>query len=230
MSNSILVVDSQPGVRQLLKEYLSEQGYRVHTAASSPEAFDSIQSQPTDLILLDVGANGNDGYQFLSDLRRERQTPVILISDRAAESDAVRGLELGADDYLVKPFRLRELVARIGAVLRRIGTLSSQNKSLRASDLKLDRNTHRVVVQNVHVNLTPIEFSLLALLMSAPGRVFSRDQIIEFLTSDGFSGLDCTLSVHVRNLRMKIEADPADPKYIETIFGVGYRFRQKESE
>jgi DNA-binding response OmpR family regulator len=229
MSNSILVVDDQPGVRQLLQEYLSEQGFRVNSANDASEALYTIHSQPIDLILLDVGIKTCDGYQFLTDLRRERQIPVIIISDQAGESDAVRGLELGADDYLVKPFRLRELVARIGAVLRRIGERSNRSKPLQVNEIKLDPSAHKVMVQNLPVWLTPIEFDLLALLMSSPGRVFPRDQIIESLSTSGFNGLDRTLSVHVRNLRTKIEMDPGNPQYIETIFGVGYCFRQKSA-
>jgi DNA-binding response OmpR family regulator len=138
------------------------------------------------------------------------------------------GLELGADDYIIKPFRMRELTARIRAVLRRADGGTERPELLRVGDVTLDETTHTVKVKNNPVSLTPIEFDLLGVLMRSPGQVFSRGQLVDHLTESGFTGLDRTLNVHVRNLRLKIEIDPANPLYVETVFGVGYRFHRPE--
>jgi DNA-binding response OmpR family regulator len=167
-----------------------------------------------------------DGYQFLRAYRQERQTPVIIITAREEETDAVLGLDLGADDYVVKPFRMRELLARIRATMRRTRGEGEHFELLRAGGLSLDTRTHTVTAGDQPVMLTPIEFDLLAVLMHSPGRVFTRSDLVDQLTDSGFAGLDSTLNVHVRNLRTKIEPDPSNPQYIETVFGVGYRFRK----
>ncbi|MEW6030742.1 MAG: response regulator transcription factor [Chloroflexota bacterium] len=222
---TILVVDDKANVRQLLQEYLTEQGFRVTTAADGQEAiYEARRAQP-DLILLDIMMPRMDGYEFLRQYRRERHTPVIIITAKEEETDAVLGLELGADDYVVKPFRMRELVSRVRAVLRRGEGTPEPSRVLRAGDLVLDEAAHSVTARGENVDLTPLEFNLLALLMSAPGRVFTREQIADRLTDSGFAGLGRTLNVHIRNLRAKIESNPAEPEYIETVFGVGYRFR-----
>ncbi len=223
MSETILVVDDQGGVRRLLEEYLSEQGYRVITATDGLNAIYTARHEKPDLILLDIMMPKMDGYQFLRQYRTERQTPVIIITAREEEIDAVLGLDLGADDYIVKPFRMRELASRIRAVLRR-AEFVERNDTLHAGGIALDRATHSVSVDKKPVSLTPIEFDLLSILMRSPGQVFTRAQLVDLLASSGFTGLDRTLNVHIRNLRLKIEGDPSKPKYIETIFGVGYRF------
>ena len=225
MSNTILVVDDQSSVRQLLREYLEEQGFRVRTANDGQQALYMARHEQPDLILLDIMMPRMDGYQFLRQYRQERQTPIIIITAREEETDAVLGLDLGADDYVVKPFRIRELVARIRVALRRTVETREKFELLRAGDIVLDERTHSVTVHDVPVSLTPIEFDLLALLMRSPGRVFSRTELVDLLLNSGFSGLDSTLNVHVRNLRLKIEPDPAKPRYIETVFGIGYRFQ-----
>jgi len=164
--------------------------------------------------------------QFLRQFRLERRTPIIIITAREEETDAVLGLDLGADDYVSKPFRMRELTARIRAVLRRADGSPERFELLRGGDVVLDERTHSVAVQGKPVTLTPIEFDMLAILMRSPGRVFTRAELVDLLSGSGFAGLDSTLNVHVRNLRLKIEPDPAKPRYIETIFGVGYRFQK----
>jgi DNA-binding response OmpR family regulator len=166
-----------------------------------------------------------DGYQFLRQVRKERQTPVIIITAREEETDAVLGLELGADDYVIKPFRMRELAARIQAVLRRNGEAAERFELLRVGDVTLDQRTHLVTVRGDQVSLTPIEFTLLEIFMRSPGRVFTRADLATLLEESNFVGLDSTLNVHIRNLRLKIETDPAHPQYVETVFGVGYRFQ-----
>ena len=228
MAETILVVDDQSSVRQLLQEYLTEQGFQVITASDGQMALYSARHQPPNLILLDIMMPKMDGYQFLRQYRQERQTPVIIITAREEETDAVLGLELGADDYVIKPFRMRELLARIRAVLRRFEGGAERPERLQVGDVMLDETSHVVKVKNAPAALTPIEFDLLAVLMRSPGQVFSRTQLVDHLTESGFTGLDRTLNVHVRNLRLKIEADAAHPQYVETVFGIGYRFHKPE--
>jgi DNA-binding response OmpR family regulator len=226
MSEKLLIVDDQSSVRTLLEEYLVEQGYEIITAADGQAALYTARHQQPDLILLDIMMPNMDGYQFLRVFRQERQTPVIIITAREEETDAVLGLDLGADDYLVKPFRMRELAARIRAILRRKNGTEDQTELLRVGAISLDTATHKVTVKGKPVLLTPIEFDLLAVLMRSPGQVFTRGQIVDHLVDSGFCGLDRTLNVHVRNLRTKIETNPGEPQYIETVFGVGYRFHR----
>ncbi len=228
MPNTILVVDDQASVRQLLQEYLTEQGFRVFIATDGQNAIYQARHEPPDLILLDIMMPKMDGYQFLRQYRQERQTPVIVITAREEETDAVLGLDLGADDYVVKPFRMRELLARIRAALRRAEKAPHAFELLRTGDILLDERTHTVTVKDTPVMLTPIEFNLLLIFMRSPGRVFTRTDLVDLLTDSTFTGLDSTLNVHIRNLRLKIEPDPSTPQYIETVFGVGYRF-QKET-
>lgn len=226
MTETIMVVDDQSSVRQLLQDYLTEQGFRVVSAADGQTALYMARHEQPDLVLLDVMMPKMDGYQFLRQFRLERRTPVIIVTAREDETDAVLGLDLGADDYVTKPFRMRELLARIRAVLRRADGNSERFELLRAGNVILDERTHSVAVGGMPVTLTPIEFDLLAILMRSPGRVFTRNELVDLLSGSGFAGLDSTLNVHVRNLRLKIEPDPANPTYVETIFGVGYRFQK----
>jgi DNA-binding response OmpR family regulator len=226
MPSTILVVDDQSSVRQLLQEYLSEQGFRVVTATDGQNAIYQARHDPPDLILLDIMMPKMDGYQFLRQYRQERQTPVIVITAREEETDAVLGLDLGADDYVVKPFRMRELAARIRAALRRNEDAPKRFEVLRVGEIVLDERTHIVTVGDAPVSLTPIEFALLEVFMRSPGRVFTRADLVDLLSDSNFTGLDSTLNVHVRNLRTKIEPDPGNPVYIETVFGVGYRFQK----
>lgn len=230
MSETILVVDDQTNVRKLLKEYLTSQGYRVVEASDGQSALFVARHEHPDLILLDVMMPGMDGYQFLSAYRRESQTPVIIITAREEETDAVLGLELGADDYVIKPFRMRELIARIRATLRRKNGQPEPQEFLRVGEILLDRGSHLVSVAGESVNLTPLEFDLLETLMRTPGKVFTRSELVDRLYESGFTGLESTLNVHMRNLRRKIERDPAKPEYLETVFGVGYRIAQRGSK
>ena len=228
MTETILVVDDQSSVRTLLKDYLGSQGYRVVTANDGQEALFVARHERPNLVLLDILMPKMDGYQFLSAFRRENQVPVIVLSAKEEETDTVLGLELGADDYVIKPFRMRELLARVRAALRRVETPFEPASLLRVGDLVMDRAAHSVQIGEKQANLTALEFDLLEILMATPGRVFSRTELVDRLYESGFTGLESTLNVHIRNLRLKIEPDPAAPRYLETVFGVGYRMNNQE--
>lgn len=221
---TILVVDDKASVRTLVRDYLTEEGFRVVSAANGREALFAARQEKPDLILLDIMMPEMDGYEFVRAYRKEKDTPIILLTAKLEETDKVLGLELGADDYVTKPFGMRELVARIRAVLRRAGQEVPPAPLLQAADVTLDREEHIVKVRNQPVHLTPSEFDLLAVLMAAPGRVFSRYDLLIKLQGITFEGVERTIDVHIRNLRTKIEPDPSNPCYIETVFGVGYRF------
>jgi len=229
MKKTILVVDDKANVRQLLRDYLSEQGFNIATAANGREALYAARHETPDVILLDLMMPEMDGYEFLQQYRKERTVPVIVITARDEEADAVLGLELGADDYVIKPFRMRELVARVHAVLRRAEPADPNSKPLHVGDIKLDEAAHQVTVRGEPVTLTPTEFKLLGLLLRSVGQVLTRQQLSDELSEEGYSGLERTLNVHIRNLRAKIEADPEQPQYVETVFGVGYRLHKPEA-
>ncbi len=227
MSKTVLVVDDKANVRTLVREYLSEQGFHVCTADNGQNALYAARHDKPDLILLDIMMPEMDGYEFIRTFRRESDTPIILLTAKLEESDKVIGLELGADDYITKPFGMRELVARINTVLRRAGKTPAPSKVLRAADIALDQETHSVAVGQRDVRLTPSEFDLLAILMASPGRVFTRIELLDARQGTTFEGIARTIDQHIRNLRGKIEKNPAEPQYIETVFGVGYRFAGK---
>ena len=227
MPKKIMVVDDKANVRTLVREYLTEQGFHVVTADNGQNALYTARHEKPDLILLDIMMPEMDGYEFIRVYRKESEAPIILLTARLEESDKVIGLELGADDYVTKPFGMRELVARINTVLRRAGKGAAPSRVLRAADVVLDQDMHSVTVRNRDVRLTPSEFDLLAILMGSPGRVFSRLELLDALQGTTFEGIARTIDQHIRNLRTKIEADPAEPEYVQTVFGVGYRFAGK---
>lgn len=220
---TLLIVDDQASVRNLLRDYFTERGYQVTTATNGREALFTARDQPPDLVLLDIMMPQLDGFGFLEHFRREHAIPVIFSTARRTETDKVVGLELGADDYVTKPFSLRELEARIQAVLRRTRP-AAPHDTLRRRGIVLDLARHTVEVEGQPVSLTPTEMTLLHILMQAPGRVFSRLQLLTRLQGEDTNGSERTVDVHIRNLRSKLEANPTTPKYIETVFGVGYRF------
>ncbi len=226
MSKTILVVDDKISLRRLVKDYLTEQGFRVLTAGDGQEALFIAREERPDLILLDIMMPKLDGYEFIRIFSKDHPTPIILLTAKLEESDKVLGLELGADDYITKPFGMRELLARVRAVLRRSGQPVPEVEVLRCSDIVLDKTRHEVTVAGRAVNLTPTEFALLAELMSAPGRAFSRVALLEAAQGVALETLERSINVHIRNLRAKIEPDASRPRYIETVFGVGYRFNE----
>jgi DNA-binding response OmpR family regulator len=225
VSKTIMVVDDMESLRTLVKSYLTQEGFRVVTAANGREALFVGRQERPDLIILDLMMPELGGYEFITAYSREGDAPIIILTAKVEESDKVLGLELGADDYLTKPFSMRELTARVRAVLRRADKNAGNVPSalLRAGDLTLDRDSRTVTVGGTAVDLTPSEFELLATFLSAPGRVFSRLELLDKLQGDAYEGYERTIDVHIRNLRTKIEPDPRNPRYVVTVYGIGYR-------
>jgi DNA-binding response OmpR family regulator len=207
-----------------VRAYLAQEGFRVVTASNGQEALFVARHEKPDLILLDLMMPEMGGIEFIRVFSKEGDAPIIILTAKLEENDKVLGLELGADDYITKPFSMRELTARVRAVLRRAGKPQSTTDVLRAADIMLDRVGRVVTVGETRVDLTPSEFDLLSALMSAPGRAFSRLDLLERIQGDAFDGYQRTIDVHVRNLRTKIEPDPSHPRYVESVYGVGYRF------
>jgi two-component system alkaline phosphatase synthesis response regulator PhoP len=224
MTKTILVVDDEERLLSLLKAYLEQEGFRVVTADSGRTALFQTRYEKPDLIVLDIMMPEMDGYEFMRLHSRESDTPIILLTARVEESDKVVGLELGADDYVTKPFSPRELTARIRAVLRRAGKSAPKAEVLRAAGITVDRAGRMVKTGDRIIDLTPSEFDLLATLIGTPGRVFSRLELLDRLQGTAFEGYERTIDVHIKNLRAKIEPDPRSPRYIETVYGAGYRF------
>jgi len=224
MAKTVMVVDDEERLVRLVSTYLEQEGFRVVSARNGREALFTARREKPDLIVLDVMMPEMDGLEFLRLHRKDRETPVIMLTARVEETDRVLGLEMGADDYVTKPFSPRELTARVRAVLRRSGQTAPVAEVLRAKDIVVDRSAHSVQVGDRIVDLTPSEFDLLATLMAAPGRVYSRLELLDRVQGTAFEGYERTIDVHVKNLRAKIEADPKQPKYVETVYGIGYRF------
>ncbi|MFQ5966721.1 MAG: response regulator [Acidimicrobiia bacterium] len=221
----VLVVDDEPLVREVVCRYLQRDGFAVAAAADGSEAMELYQRQQPDLVVLDLMLPIKDGLSILTEMRQASNTPVILLSARRDEADRVQGLELGADDYVVKPFSPRELSARVRSVLRRTGGRGAETGRLDFDNLSIDRSTRDVVVREERVQLTPKEFDLLAFLAESPRQVFSRGQILKEVWDSSPDWQDpATVTVHVRRLRQKIEVDPEQPRWLVTVWGVGYRF------
>ncbi len=226
MKRKILVVDDTRNVQVLLSDFLSGQDFDVLTASDGREALDIVHSANPDLVLLDIMMPNMDGYTFITHLRRESSTPVIMITARQQEADIIHGFDLGADDYITKPFRLRELLVRMRAVLRRAAPKESVEPLLVIGDIALEYNRHEVRKQNQLIELTPLEFQILQMLMQSAGQVVRRAEMCMRLMENGYTGSEATLKIHIRNLRLKLDDDLDQPRYIETVFGVGYRFME----
>jgi two-component system alkaline phosphatase synthesis response regulator PhoP len=224
MAKTVLVIDDNERLRTLVKSYLAQEGYRVVTAADGREALFVARHERPDLIILDIMMPEMDGYEFIRLHRKEKETPIIMLTAKLDEADTVLGLELGADDYITKPFSMRVLAARVRAVLRRRGQSVPVPEILRAADITLDKSNHTVKVGDRSVDLTPTEFDLLAAFMAAPGRVFTRLDLIDQVQGIAYEGYERSIDTHIANLRAKIEPNPRSPRYVETIYGVGYRF------
>lgn len=229
MAKTILVVDDEKRLVSVVEAYLEQEGYRVVKAYNGREALHVAREEKPDLIILDVMMPEMDGLEFMRHHRKEQDTPIILLTAKVESDDRVIGLELGADDYVTKPFRPRELLARIKAVLRRVGETKPVASKLRSGDITLDREEHTVRVSGEYIDLTPSEFDILTALMSTPGRVFSRLELLDLIQGTTYEGYERTIDVHIKNLRAKIEPDSRDPQHIQTVYGVGYRFARERT-
>jgi two-component system alkaline phosphatase synthesis response regulator PhoP len=227
MSSTILVVEDEIELARVLRDYLEKAGFRVLTATNGAAAVAAFRHTPADLVILDLNLPGMDGLDVARELRRGSSVPIIMATARVEESDRLVGLELGADDYVIKPYSPREVVARVRAVLRRAQAQPETPEVLRARDVEVDRTRHRVTVAGRSVDLTPMEFGLLAALLAQPGRVFSRAQLLEATQGTAFEGYERTIDAHIKNLRAKLEPDPRKPRYVLTVFGIGYRFAEE---
>jgi DNA-binding response OmpR family regulator len=223
MTQTILVVDDEPQIVRLVRAYLEEAGFHVVTASDGQEALYVARHERPDLVVLDILMPQMDGLEFTRRIRREQNVPIIMLTARAEEADRLVGLELGADDYVTKPFSPREIVARVRAVLRRVQPQAEPTPILCAGPLTLDRTTHTVTLSKQPVDLTPTEFGILETLMTTPGRVFSRSELLEAVQGIAFEPYERTVDVHVKNLRHKLEPDSAHPRYVLTVRGIGYR-------
>ena len=222
----VLVVDDDEKILKVLTAYLEKEGYIVVTAKDGWEAVDKTRQLRPDIILLDVMLPSLDGWGVCKEIRRTSDVPIIMLTARDAEADRIIGLELGADDYVVKPFSPKEVIARIRAIFRRLqptGRRDGGERVLRVGDIVLDPSSHSFVVAGVPVDLTPTEYKLLELFISHPGQVFSRIQLIEKVQGDVFEGYERTVDSHIKNLRKKLDASMEEPHYIRTIYGVGYK-------
>ena len=221
---TVLVVDDEPQIVQLVRDYLEHGGFKVLTAADGSGALRLASTQRPDLIILDLGLPGVDGLDVTRSLRRNGEVPIIMLTARTDESDKLVGLELGADDYVTKPFSPKELVARVRSVLRRSEAAQAPAEVLRVGEVELDVPSMRLTIEGRAVELTQTEFQLLATMVRQPGRVFSRAQLLNAVHGVAFESYERAIDAHIKNLRRKIEPDPHNPRYLLTVFGVGYRF------
>jgi two-component system alkaline phosphatase synthesis response regulator PhoP len=223
--NHVLVVDDEPAIVEIVRDYLADAGYRVSTARSGAEALRQVRSILPDLIVLDLGLPGLDGLDVARTIRQSSSVPIIMLTARSDEADRIVGLELGADDYLVKPFSPRELLARVRAVLRRSGVTaeSDDERPLVVGELTVDPLRRRVTIDGRTVEMTATEFDLLARMAAVPGRVFTRRQLLETIHGVTVDAGERAIDAHVKNLRRKIETDPHRPQRLVTVHGVGYR-------
>ena len=224
MNELILIVDDERKIVKLARDYLERSGFRVVTAGDGITALATARHERPDLIVLDLSLPGMDGLDVCRALRRESAVPIIMLTARVEESDRLIGLELGADDYISKPFSPRELVARVRAVLRRVQGGVHQPGLVRAGDLEVDLHGHRVTRAGTPIQLSRTEFNLLATLAQHPGQTFTRAQLLDRLHGVAYEGYDRSIDAHIKNLRRKLEPDPADPTYVLTVYGVGYKF------
>jgi two-component system alkaline phosphatase synthesis response regulator PhoP len=229
VARTILIADDNPKIVEVLSAYLSAEGFDVVTASDGPSALEAVAHRVPDLALLDVMMPGIDGIELTKRLQREHGLPVILVTARTDEIDRLIGLEIGADDYISKPFSPREVVARVKAVLRRADDSRSPGPEgvLRLGGLEIDTGGRRVTVDGTVAELTRTEFDILATLAAHPGRVYTRMQLMEAAQGDAFEGYERTIDAHVKNLRRKIGDDPRSPRFVQTIFGVGYKLEER---
>jgi two-component system alkaline phosphatase synthesis response regulator PhoP len=225
---TILLVDDEPRIVQLARDYLVGAGFTVRAAGAGESALAIARAEKPDLIVLDLGLPDRDGLDVTRALRRDSDVPIIILTARGEEADKLVGLELGADDYLTKPFSPRELVARIRAVLRRAEMRASPREVVRVGDLTLDAGRQKATLAGRGIDFTSSEFQLLLTLASQPGRIFTRSQLLDALHGTAFESYERAIDAHMKNLRKKIEPDPRRPRYVLTVYGVGYKFRDED--
>ena len=228
-SKHILVVEDEDKITRLLCDYLKEAGFRTSSRANGNHVIAQVKKEPPDLILLDIMLPGKDGMELCREIRQFSNVPIIMITARVEEIDRLLGLELGADDYICKPFSPREVVARVRAIFRRMQA-EPQVHNIVVGPISLDDETHQVVINNQALNLTPNEFGLLKIMISRPNRVFSRSELINRVQGYDFEGYDRTIDSHIKNLRKKIAAILPDREIISTVYGVGYKFNAPADE
>jgi two-component system alkaline phosphatase synthesis response regulator PhoP len=224
---TILIVEDELELVRVLRSYLEKAGFSVLTASRGDTGLATFEARQPDLVLLDLNLPGMDGLDVARAIRRKANTPLVMLTARVEEADQLIGLELGADDYIPKPFSPRVVVARVRALLRRAEPAVSASQALRAADLVIDLQAHTVERAGQPLELTPTEFNLLVALAGQPGRVFSRLQLLEAAQGTAYEGYERTIDAHIKNLRAKLEPDPRQPRYIETVFGIGYRFARE---
>ena len=227
---SVLVVEDEPKIADVVCSYLRRAGFGAAAVASGSAALAAFERDPPSLVILDLMLPDISGEEVCRRLRARSRVPVIMLTAKAEDADAVHGLDLGADDYVTKPFSPRQLVARVEAVLRRAAgesEVQARRLSFGDGDLQIDGRLAEVLKRGERVDLTPSELRLLQVLAASPGRVFSRDELIDRALGPDFDGFDRTVDVHVKNLRQKIESDPREPRYVQTVHGLGYRFARE---
>ena len=226
---TVLVVDDEPRIVELARDYLEHAGFAVLTASDGPSALQAARIRKPDILVLDLGLPGMDGLDVARALRRESSLPIIMLTARDDELDRVLGLEIGADDYVTKPFSPRELVARIRAILRRVDREVEPGDRIEAPGVSIDVGRMRVEVEGRTVELTPTEFQLLVVLARQPGRIFTRSQLLDAIHGLAFESYERAIDAHVKNLRRKLEDDPSRPRFVQTVYGVGYRFADADA-
>lgn len=220
---TILVVDDEPKIVQLARDYLERAGFRVHSAQDGASALASARSTAPDLIVLDLKLPSMDGLDVARELRKTSAVPIIMLTARADEADKLIGLELGADDYMTKPFSPKELVARVRAVLRRSDAARAGAETIHVGELSIDAPRMRVTAGRRLVSLTPTEFQILLAMARQPGRVFTRGQLLDQVHGVAFESYERAIDAHIKNIRRKLEPDPRKPRYLQTVYGIGYR-------
>lgn len=223
----ILVVDDEKKIVEIIRAYLEREGYQVILAYDGSTALNLARSRQPDLIVLDLMLPEISGWDVCRTLRRESEVPIIMLTARDEVTDKIVGLEMGADDYITKPFDPKELVSRVRAVLRRTETRKNRKNLIRLADLSIDIEKRQVLRGDYQIELTPNEFELLRVMAENPGRVFSRMQLLDETQGDAYEGYERTIDSHIKNLRKKIEPDPEHPRLIITVYGVGYKLEEK---
>ena len=230
LQRSVLIVDDDIKLVELLQVYFQKDGFIVYTAYDGLSALKIARDKQPDILVLDVMLPGMDGWDICRTLRRDSEVPILMLTARDEESDRLVGLELGADDYVTKPFSPKEVVARAKAILRRTKRATVKSESIRMGDVVIDLEQYQVTKGGQAIELTPTEFKILELLAANPGRVFSRLQIVEQIQGYSFEGYERTVDAHVKNLRRKIEDNPKEPVYVHTVYGVGYRMADTQTK